>query len=119
MRRLGLKAEPSEVIASVGNRSYVSLWRAHGPPKTHEQLDEWAYRHGSHVVGIGQERQAGGIGGYLVAIVERGFVVDASLDQVADPANRLVIPTVCVMRIDPRGIPYGIMREVSDDLFVE
>lgn len=118
MRRLGLKAEHCEVVASVGNKTYVTLWRAYGPPKTQEQLDDWT-RKGSNIVGIGHERQTGGIGGHLVAVVEDTYVVDASLDQVADPPSGLVIPPVFVMRIDPRGIPYRILREVRDDLFVE
>lgn len=118
MKRLGLTAEHREVVASVGNKMYVALWRLSGPPKTREELDDWT-RQGSNIVGIGHERRAGGIGGHLVAVVENTYVVDASLDQVADPSTGLVIPSVFVMRIDPLGIPDGIMREVRDDLFVE
>jgi hypothetical protein len=118
MRGLGLRAEHCEVVASVGNKTYAALWRLYGPPKTREELDEWT-RKGSNIVGIGHERGAGGIGGHLVAVVEDTYVVDASLDQVADPTTGLAIPPVFVMRIDPRGIPYGIMRDVSGTLFVE
>jgi hypothetical protein len=119
LRELGLNAVHREVVASVGNGVYAKLWRQHGPPKTREILDDWSDRLGSFVVGIGHDRHAGGIGGHLVCTIDNKYVVDASLDQAADEIHNLRIPAVVWFRIDQRGLPLGIIRHVSDNLFVE
>jgi hypothetical protein len=119
LQRLGLKAHAREVVATVGNGAYATLWRRYGPPKTREQLDQWYRDFGADTTGIGHDQMPGGIGGHLIATIGDELVIDASLDQAACVMDDVRIPPVVIFPIDPRGLPNGITRYVSSVLFVE
>lgn len=119
LRRLGVTAEPREVVASVGNGTYVALWQRYGPPKTRELLDHWTNDLGADIIGIGHDRLDGGIGGHLIATISDELVVDASLDQAASLLKGAEIPPVVIFPIDPRLLRKGIIRYVSSELFIE
>lgn len=121
MVRLGYKAEAVDVVASVGNAAYAALWSLNkGPARDSSQFDDWCNNHGAWVVGVGHDQTVGGIGGHVICVVEDRFVVDASLDQVMDSCDTLIVPPVLFFEIDPDGLPFGIMREVRPNIiFVE
>lgn len=107
MHQLGLIAHPFEVRLSVGNAAYRHLRDQFGPPRTQAQLGHWFREQGAYVVGIGFDVASEGIGGHLVAIVERRFLVDASIDQVADSLHELNPPSVLWGPVDP-GFMSGL-----------
>jgi len=117
-QKLGYAASAREVVASVGNATYVALWRQFGPPKTADELDRWAAL-GAFVIGVGHDQMLGGIGGHLVCTIDDRVLIDASLDQASQPSQGIVIPPVVSFPIDPRGLHKGIIRDLGDQLFIE
>ena len=121
MQHLGIPADHLEVRLSVGNAAYRALVEQFGPPTNSEQLESWERDHGARAVGVGFDQDTSGLGGHLVAVVSGEYLVDASIDQVADPQYGLVPPPVLWGRADPRFLSQFQLaqRLDTDDLFVE
>lgn len=120
LSKLGYNVTPLEVRLSVGNAAYRQLRDAFGPPRTQAELDSWYQQSGAHVVGVGFERSQHGIGGHLIAVVG-AYVVDASIDQVTDPANHISPPPVHWGRAHPAFLAKQrpLQRLDTEDLFIE
>lgn len=101
IRQLGFAAHPLEVRLSVGNAAYRRLCDQFGPPKTHDQLEQWFRQYGAYVAGVGFDDAPIRIGGHLVAVVDAHFLVDASIDHVAAPSHDLNFPAVLWGPVDP------------------
>lgn len=121
MDQLGFVAYPLEVRLSVGNAAYRRLCNQLGPPRTHAQLNQWSREYNAYVVGVGFEAASVGIGGHLVAVVDGRFLVDASIDQVADPSHDLNPPPVLWGLVHPLFLSGSRPRQRLDvlDLFIE
>ena len=121
LRILGVCADPLVVRLTVGNAAYRRLCQERGIPRTEEELDEWSRAFGAHNIGVGFEREPGGIGAHVVAIADDSYLIDSSLDQATNSANDIVPPGVLYGRIDPNFVmrPLLLLRMDTEDLFIE
>ena len=123
LRRLGINAEPLEVRLTVGNAAYKRLVSEIGrPPQSEEELEEWSNQHGADVVGVGFDPPTpGNIGGHIVALADGSHLVDASIDQVSNPATGILPPGVHIGKVDP-GFRWGrrpLQQLDTDDLYIQ
>jgi hypothetical protein len=118
----GVEAHPLEVLLSIGNRTYKRLRAERGAPRTQEELEGWYEECGAHVIGVGFDLPtAGTIGGHIVAAVGTSFLVDASIDQAAEPEEGITPPSVLVGAMTS-GFAWGAPRALrldTEELFIE
>jgi len=89
MRHFGVSVRPVTAKVNIYNASYVELERQLG-----RRPDPGTTQDGAWVVGIGFEKERGGIGTHIVAVLDDRILVDASIDQANDREHGIVLPGV-------------------------
>lgn len=97
--RLGFHCLPLSVRMIVGNRTFGERFRELGRLPVGGELAAWREA-GSYSVGVGLgPAEPGKLATHVVAILERGVMVDASADQAARPGRGIVIPGVVTRNV--------------------
>lgn len=86
LTRLGILAEPLAVRLMIFNQPFVARIEQTGIFPKGDEIKEWTAEDGSYSVGIGfGPAQPGKWPGHLVAIAEKKYLIDISVDQANRP----------------------------------
>ena len=95
--RAGLEAAPLAVNLFVLNPALVDRLKREGRlPSSGKELDQWNAEDGACLRVVGCQKSPGSWGGHLVAIVNRRWMVDLSLDQAEEPRRGIRLPRFVV-----------------------
>jgi hypothetical protein len=96
-------AYPLSVQATIFNRALIRRALRDGFPESTEQFEEWHKEINAWGVGIGypaKEERDHRWPGHLVAIVQRRFLWDLSIDQAERPRYRMFFPDPVILGVD-------------------
>lgn len=98
LTRRGILAEPLAVRTMIFNQPFVARIERTGVfPNGEKEIAEWTAADGSYSVGIGfGPPQPGKWAGHLVAIAERQYLIDISVDQANRPLYGMEFDSVAV-----------------------
>ena len=108
MRHLGVSARPVTVKVNIYNGSYVELERHLG-----HRPDPGTTQDGAWVVGIGFQREQGGIGTHIVAVLDDRILVDASMTKPTIPSTASSSPVSYGHRLTRRSFQGSLSRVAS------
>lgn len=98
LKKYGILAEPLVVKTMIFNQPFVARLERTGVfPNSEQEIAEWTVADGSYSVGIGfGPPQSGKWAGHLVAIAEREYLIDISVDQACRPFYGMIFNPITV-----------------------